>query len=361
MDETTGLQSLANVSFCSSLKHDAWHNLAGPNAFESWHFDGVSDDGREALVISFYDNYVLSPRFYARSTTQENVIYSGKHRFPAVSFVYSVDGKPVLNSVNEFVDGDFDMSASNGCSVGGSSFQVDTAEYGSGFVVTVDLRTFGRRRIRAELEWLLIESDLATVAPVESSATWNVVAPRADVSGRIMLIGRRGKTRKMIHFRGTGYHDQVTSANVHYRDLSSRMWGRAHFTDTTVVFDRLGGVQNRAASGKFYLINNGEIQDRTAACEASAHKRDRCGLLVPRHLSFISDDNIKLSVEPISTIRSGFSEVKMLSEITLELYDGKPRKTIGITEFVNPGRMKSRLIRWVSDLRIGREDKSPLF
>ena len=360
MAETSGFQSEAGVSFCSSLKDDAWHNLSGPNAFESWHFDAVSDDGREALVVAFYDNYVLSPRFYINSTTEANVTRSGAHRFPAVSFVYSVDGKPIMSSVNEFVEGDFRWDPGIGCSVGGSSFRMEKAEYGARFVVTIDLRTFGGRRIRAESEWLLIESNLR-LPSTPSDAVWNVVAPRADVSGKILLVGRRGKTRKMIQFRGTGYHDQVTSSNVHYRDLSSREWGRAHFTDTTVVFDRLGGVQNRLAPGKFYLIQNGEILERSAACEAIGHRRDRLGLSIPSQVSFVSEDNIRLRVKPVISFRSGFSEIKTLSEVTLELEDDKPRKTIGITEFVDPRRLKSMLFRWISDLKIGREDKSPLF
>ena len=361
MVETSGLQSATSVSFCSSLKQDAWHDLAGPNAFESWHFDALSDDGREALVVTFYDNYVLSPRFVVNSATEPGVIYSGQHRFPAVSFVYSVDGKPILHSVNEYVEGDFRSDPDKGCSIVGSSFRVDTAEYGSGYVVTVDLRSFGGRRIRAELEWLLIESDLTPPSENKSEAIWNVVAPRADVSGKIMLVGRRGKTRKMIQFRGTGYHDQVTSSNVHYRDLDSRMWGRAHFTDSTVVFERHGGVRDRSAPGKFYLIRDGSIEERESACEAGDYRRDHCGLLIPRKISLISGDDIKLTLKPVTAFRSGFSEVKMLSEITLELPDGKPRKAIGITEFVDPQRLRNRFVRWMSDLRIGSEDRSPLF
>ncbi|CAN5547859.1 hypothetical protein BH10ACI2_BH10ACI2_15850 [soil metagenome] len=360
MAETSGSQPATIVSFCSSLKDDTWHNLAGPNAFESWHFDAVSDDGREALVIAFYDNYVLSPRFYENSATAANVVQSGKHRFPAVSLVYSLDGKPVLSATNEFVDGDFRSGPGNGCSLGESWFRWDLAEYGSGFMVTVDIHTLRGRRIRAELEWLLIESDLR---PVDgpSGAIWNVVAPRADVSGKIMLIGRRGRTRKTVQFRGTGYHDQVTSANVHYRNLSSRMWGRAHFTDTTVVFDRLGGVQNPSAPGNIYLITNGEIEGRSAACEVSEHKRDRWGLRIPGRIAFVTPDDVGLRIKPTIAFRSGISEVKMLSEIELDLGDGKPRRSVGITEFVDPGRLKNRLTRWISDLRIGREDSSPLF
>lgn len=360
MSDDDGFEPVKSVSFCSSLKDDVWHRLAGPNAFESWHFDAVSDDGREALVIAFYDNYVLSPRFVVNSQTDANVTYSGRHRFPAVSFVYSVDGKPVLSSVNEFVEGDFTSNGDDGCSIGDSSFRVDKADYGSGFLVVVELATFGGRRIRAEVEWLLIESDLAP-ASERISAVWNAVAPRADVSGRINLIGRRGKVRKTIQFRGTGYHDQVTSENVHYRDLSSRMWGRAHFVDSTVVFDRLGGVQDRLAPGKIYLIREGKIEEREAACEASDYRRDRWGLLVPKRISFEAGENLQLRIKPIKSFRSGFSEVKMLSEITLSLRDGRPRKTIGITEFVDPRRLKNPFVRWISDLRIGREDRSPLF
>ncbi len=360
MAETSGLQSAPSVSFCSSLKDSGWHNLAGPNAFESWHFDAVSDDGREALVITFYDNYILSPRFVVNSATEPDVVYSGQHRFPAVSFVYSVDGKPVLHSINEYVEGDFRSGSNAGCSIVGSSFRVETAEYGAGYVVIVDLRTFGGRRIRAELEWLMIESDLCTPAETNSAAVWNVVAPRSDVSGKITLIGRRGKTRKMVQFRGTGYHDQITSRNVHYRDLDSRMWGRAHFTDSTVVFERHGGVRNQSASGSLYLIRSGKIDERDVVCEAGDYRRDRCGLLIPRRMSF-NAENLKLTVKPVIAFRSGFSEVKMLSEITLELADGKVRKATGITEFVDPRRLRNRFVRWISDLRIGSEERSPLF
>ena len=166
----------------------------------------------------------------------------------------------------------------------------------------------------------------------------------------------------MVQFRGTGYHDQVTSRNVHYRDLDSRMWGRAHFTDSTIVFERHGGVRDRSAPGKLYLIRDGTIDERTAACRADDYRRDRCGLLVPRRVSFASEDNdINLTVNQTSAFRSGFSEVKMLSEISLELPDGRPRNATGITEFVDPRRLRSRFVRWISNLRIGSEERSPLF
>lgn len=351
-------QPTAKVSICSSLNGDAWAGSPGPGAFESWHFDAVSDNGREALVINFYDNYALSPRFLT-ATDEKNEEHDFR-TFPAVSLVYAKDGKTVLSTVNELGSNDITASIERpNLAIGGSSLRLSRAEYGSGFLVSVDLNTYGGRRIKGEIEWLFVESDLDERKDKDAESIWNLAVPRADVTGRITLFGRRGNPRKVVHFRGTGYHDHITSRKFHYENLASRMWGRAHFVDATVVFERLGGVQDRNASGKFFLVRDGAIHERDAACQASEHKRDRLGLLVPRRISYLSDDNIKIRVKPFAVIRSGIFDVKMLSEITLGLRDGRPRKSVGLTEFVDPRRMKSRFFRWISDLRIGKRGRSP--
>ncbi|MEO7660201.1 MAG: hypothetical protein ABIV48_11355 [Pyrinomonadaceae bacterium] len=358
-------QPVQKVNVCSSLKDDRWHNRIGPAGFESWHFDAVSDDGREALVITFYDNYPMSPRFYEQTnrwaawTSDPPMSVT---RFPAISFVYSVDGITVLSAVNEMPSGEFASDTDGlGCKIGDSSFRFKCEDYGKGFFVTVDIGTVRGRRIHAELEWLFIESDLAPPETGTSAAVWNMVAPRSDVSGRISLIGVRGKTRKLIHFRGSGYHDSISSDNERYRDLSCRTWGRGHFVDSTVVFDHHGVIKNDSKVGKMFIIRDGEIRDRTAAFEVSLMKRDRWGLAIPRWLSLVTDENVRLNIRPVSCIRSGFSDVKMLSEFSLDLNDGKVRKTIGITECFDPRRLKNRLFRMISDLEIGRDRRSPIF
>lgn len=363
MAETRDDQSAGEVSYCSSLADDVWHGLAGSNAFESWHFDAVSDDGREALAIAFYDNYPLSPRFHdlSKGDEDENGTSRSSERCPAVSLVYSVDGKAVLDGVNEYGANEFHVNSHFlDYTIGDSNIRIDEAEYGVGFFVTVDIRVARGRHIRAELEWLLIESSLSPRTEGDPTAMWNLVAPRADVSGKIMLLGRRGKVRKLFQFRGTGYHDHISSRNVHYRDLSSRVWGRAHFVDATVVFDRHGGVQNRNAPGRFFLIRDGKIEARTAECEASGKRRDKLGIRIPRNLVFHSGDGILLSIKPVRTVRSGLSEVKVLCEVSLDAGDGKQRQTIGFAEFIDPRRIRNPVIRWIGDLKVGRSGRSPV-
>ena len=342
-------------SFCSSLAADAWIDMGGKHSYQSWHFDAISDDGREAIVIDLYDNFILSPRFHLMT---EKVAASAI-TWPAVCIAYFADGRPVLNATSEFPVSSFRAAPDRPeCSIGRSNFHAEASDYGTGFMVAVDLPAVGGRRIRTEFEWLSVEGNLQTVHNPDADALWNMTIPRADVSGKIELVGRRGKVRRSFSFRGTGYHDHIKSRDLHYRDLRSRMWGRAHFADATLVFERHGGVQDHSAPGRFILIRDGQMTVRDAACLAGEHKRDRWGIQIPHRISYMSDDDIRMQIKPSAVITSGISEVKTLSEVTLDLDDGKARRATGITEFVDPRRLGKRLYRLLTDLKTGRGERS---
>ena len=53
--------------------------------------------------------------------------------------------------------------------------------------------------------------------------------------------------------------------------------------------------------------------------------------------------------------------MRTLSEMTLTLMDGKPRKTFGITELVTAKLMRSKFFRRLADLRIGKHGRGPLY
>lgn len=352
-----------DIAICSSLKNARWQDRQGASAFERWHFDATSDDGREALCIAFHDNYSFSPRYLKQQKNTNGKTDASPSRFPAVSLLYSLDGKIVLRSVNEFRQDEFSVSDSAGfcCSIGESSFRVEAASYGSGFIIMIDLLTTAKRRIKAELEWLSIESDLSGSDDEGGSVAtvWNMVAPRSDVSGRVTLVGRSGKSRRVIHFRGTGYHDHFRSTCSLTDAFGSRFWGRAHFIDATAVFHH-HETKDRHCS-KLFLIRDANIQQHDVPGLRNFFNRNRFGLKFPERLYFLADDNIRLRVKPIRVIQADFFERKMLSEITLMLGDGKPRKTVGITELITPARSRLGVLKRLTDLRIGKNGKGPLF
>jgi len=345
---------LADI-FCSSVRDDVWHDQTGSKAFESWYFDALSDDGKEAVVVIFSDNYVFSPRYAAESDPGQK-----PERFPAVTFIYSNKGRTIFRTVNEF--GARRFRSNTGfveCSIGDSSFTVDAAAYGSGYFVKVDIPVAGNRRLKASFEWLSIDADLLPPSGVESAFrnSWNMVAPRSDVTGRIELLSRRGFTRKLFQFRGTGYHDHLRSEHPIHETIGCRQWGRAHFNDATAIYciENRPGITDPEA--RLYIVRDGRIRVSDAVFEGQRFQRDRFGVKYPTRLSFLTDDNSRLRVKQFRPIDSTFFDVRSLAEMTLLLPDGRFRKAIGMTEFLLPKNIKYRLFRWFTDLKIGREGK----
>ena len=100
--------------FSSSITADVWHPQKDPKAYEWWYFDALSDDGSEAVVIVFLDNFIYSPRYYATDRARSNGLAteSKKQRFPAVSITYYRDGKQVYRAVNEYLADQFTANES---------------------------------------------------------------------------------------------------------------------------------------------------------------------------------------------------------------------------------------------------------
>lgn len=361
MVEIDKMADAAAMAISSSLKDDVWHEQARSGAFECWHFDALSDDHREAVVLTFHDNCPFSPRYFRQNQSRETPD-AGLPRTPAVSFVYSIDGKVVLRAVNEFGSEDFKSGpGAVACEIGGSSFRIEAADYGTGFLLHIELNTPGKRQIKADLEWIAIESDLDNRREAEGSTCWNIVAPRADVSGRISTYVRNGDPEHVFHFRGTGYHDHLRSDRPPGEAAGSRYWGRAHFVDRTVVFQQLRPGPDAAAVSHMFLVNDGRLERYETKSEMQSPRLDRFGVRVPGRTSFAADDGLSLEAKPVLVLQSGFFVKRVLTEMTLKAGDGKVRKTFGIAEMSCPERMKNPLYRWPADLWIGKNGKAPLF
>src|SRR4051812_38362980 len=113
-------------SFASSIKEDVWHPKTNPKAYEWWYFDALSDNGKDAVVIIFLDNFIFSPRYNKSANRNQETVVGGqgpedskseiaidetnpefkiqnpKSGFPAVVFVYYRDGQPCYRAINEF-------------------------------------------------------------------------------------------------------------------------------------------------------------------------------------------------------------------------------------------------------------------
>lgn len=347
--------------FSSSVSADAWRPQTDPKAYQWWYFDALSDDGDEAIVIVFLDNFIYSPRYNAPQNSSLTIDNS-KRRHPAVSFAYYAGGKRVYRAESEFGPAEFRASeTSPRCSIGNSGFRFDSASYGAGYLVSVDLPISRGRRLRAELEWLSIESDLAPAASCDevSAHCWNMVAPRSDVSGKIIVEDSSGRGSDNRSFRGTGYHDH----NLDNRWLASTVkewhWGRAHFADSTAVFCRYAEIGAEESGSQLILVKHGKMKRHEAEFENGDYVRDRFGIRYPGRVAFASEE-VRLETQPLKVIDSSFYHLRFLSSMKLTSGE-REQETAGITEFIAPRALKYRWLNWLSDLRTGRNGRASRF
>lgn len=368
-----------NFSFASSVKEDVWHPNASFKSYEWWYFDALSDDGRDGVVIIFLDNFVFSPRYNSLAAKAKGFEIDKKlsniktdssafslqpsalnKKVPAIAFVYYRDGKPCYRAYNEFLPEEFWASeVIPTCKIGSNSFKFDDAPYGSGYAISINAKLRKNLNLEAHFEWLSVESDFVPDRLPEMNEThiWNLVAPRSDVTGKITVSTDTGINKDVIHFRGTGYHDHNLDNRWLPETVQDWQWGRAHFADATAVFYRYKEISTSEPVTKLYVVRHGELRQRDADYEEQTHARDKFGLKYPTRLRLITEDNMRLRVKQTETIDSSFFYLRFLSEMTLTLRDGKPRKAIGFTEHLAPRTLKYRWLDWLINMRIGRNGK----
>ena len=364
----TGQKLAEKFSFTSSIKADVWQPKTGSKAFEWWYFDALSEDGRDAVVIIFLDNFIFSPRYNSANRKHNKLTdklrrkssSQSEKRVPALAFIYYRDGKPVYRAINEFAPEDFEAGSENpSCKIGNSSFHIDSAPYGTGYAISINAKLRKNRHLEAHFEWLSIESDFLPEKPIikENSHAWNLVVSRADVTGKISISNDKGKDIDVIHFRGTGYHDHNFDDRWLPDTVSEWQWGRVHFPDVTAVFYRYQEIGEESATTKLFTVRSGELRDHDAEYQSENIRRDKFGIKYPTRLRFETQDGVILQVEQKNVIDSSFFYLRFLSEITLTLRDGKSRKSVGITEYLAPKALKYRWLDWLTNMRIGRKGK----
>jgi carotenoid 1,2-hydratase len=365
-------------SFTSSIAGDVWHRKSAPDAFEWWYFDALSDDGRDGIVIIFLDNFIFSPRYNSLNKKLRKTSIDSKKgiridekafqlqeqkKFPALAFIYYKDGKPIYRAINEYNQNDFESSVEKPeCRIGESSFRLDSAPYGSGYVLSINVKLPKNKTLKASFEWLSIEGDFSPecCAFPENSHCWNLVLARSDVTGRINVEDSNGKNLDTVNFRGTGYHDHNIDNRWLPETVQDWQWGRAHFADATAVFYRYKEINHTEPITKLFVVREGALRERDASYEEQNFQRDKFGIKYPTRLTFTTEDNLRLRVKQNKIIDSSFFYLRFLSEITLTLRDGKPRKSIGITEYLQPKALKYRWLDWLVSMRIGRGGKGSL-
>jgi hypothetical protein len=237
------------------------------------------------------------------------------------------------------------------CRVGDSGFEYLDAPYGVGYSLSINAPMGGGRRIEASFEWLLIEDGRAPVT--DNGTRWEMLSTRADVSGKITFFGRRGMTRDVINFRGTGYCDTESGTKSLPESIEEWQWGRAHFPDTSAVFTRRLRTGETEHESAIYVRRDGEFDERPVSYVEQNPRLSHYGVRYARRMTFVTPNGrSRLRIKQIKPIESNIYYIRFFSEMNLTLRDGKPRKSIGITEHFSSRMLRNRWLDWLVNWKL---------
>ena len=322
--------------------------------YEWWYFDALSEDRNWFFVIIFYQGNPFSPE-YIRNIENKS---SCPDEFPAVSISIYNRNKTEFYSFVEYSADEFNWNTnSDSCSVGPHSFS--KSENDSKLVYSIVLNDVlpSGHSIKAELEFnssIITEPTIDSKNPNEHHF-WNLIQPKAEVSGTIEIKGKSGFQN--IEFTGYGYHDHNVGLEPMKEDFKDWYWGRYHLENSTLIYyvmNRLNEKQHKA-----WLISNenGEIIDEFSSVEIEGFLRNMFGLRSARKISLKSGES-EVTVQAALPLDDGPFYQRFLGRAIMHK-DGKVLVAEGISEYIYPENIYSKKFWPAVKMRLRFADQKP--
>lgn len=315
-----------------------------PGSYEWWYFDAISEDGY-SIVIIFYEGNPFSRRYIHKLERGND---AAAVNFPALSISLYKEGSPLYYGFRECEPSQASFSADQPeGEVEGSFFSCEEVSGELIYRVNLNQSLSGGDSIRGELEFRSASRELfeAGEDQGEKSHFWNLIQPKCSVSGELQI---SGYSEERVLFTGTGYHDHNTGAEPMKESFDEWYWGRYHLRESTLIYYlmNLGGKWEKA----FWLIgDDGHVEQGNSAV-MSEKGLSLFGLETARKIEF-TGENFKAMLQLDRVIDNGPFYQRYSGRVLLDR-GGEPETTRGISEYIRPDRIYSRIFWPLVNMRI---------
>ncbi|MDX1587235.1 MAG: hypothetical protein R3222_10835 [Balneolaceae bacterium] len=347
----------------SDPKKDVSMPDKGEGGYEWWYFDAVDPTSGCSVVIIFYDGNPFSRRYVRYLEGNNGSVKPLPSNFPAISISVYRQGVPIYYSFTEYEPekalfgsevpnlkiGRHSMIGQAEQNNGASRYHVHLEEeLPSGDAIYADLTFKGD-----SIEMPAGHSETNETEAPGQGHLWNLVQPRAEVTGTINLTGG-----ERIAFQGTGYHDHNTGYEPMKEEFVDWYWGRYHFPESTLVYYVMNrrNVQQHSA----WLI--GHQGDRGILHFSNASLSDYglslFGLKSARKISF-AKEGTEIIIQQSTTMDNGPFYQRFGSEAYMKKDNGVMQKAAGLSEYIHPERIYWRLFWPLVNMRIRYRAEGP--
>ena len=339
------------MKILSDSTKDVRNSSHQSGGYEWWYFDGISDDGKYRFVVIFYEGNPFSTRYIkALEDEDKNPM---PQEYPALSISVYEGATPIYYSFTEFDPADCDFNENRPeVKIGPHRM---SSQIGDQMVYQLDLKEElpNGDGLDGSLTFNSLNNQDSFFVDNQNNAghCWNLVQPRADVSGEIRLFSDRNFTKE-IGFKGSGYHDHNRGEQPMKDEFIDWYWGRFHFDYATLVFyvlNRKDTEQHRA-----WLISNdnSEILESFDEIDLADNGLSIFGLHSARKIGFKSN-LAEVTIQQSELLDNGPFYQRFQSRAFLRIAEEDVlESTQGISEYIRPQRIHTRIFWPFVNMRI---------
>jgi len=311
--------------------------------YEWWYFDGWDESNNIGFVIIFYDGNPFSTK-YLREFYKNPLPES----FPAVSISVYKGDKPLYYSFTEFSAADAEFGESEVCGrIGGHSFRAERKEGILCYQLKLSEELASGDKFNADI---LFKSSNppAGILTDETARTgenhiWNLVQPKAEVSGVFIINGAKE------NFEGSGYHDHNCGAEQLDESFIDWYWGRVHFRNFTLIYYLMNKHDGHSFNGWIFDRENRVIN--TLNDIELEHMASNLFRLKSSRVINLTLGQGQALIQAGKVLDNGPFYQRFRSTCILNL-NGEDEAGTGISEYLKPGRIKSKIFWPLIHMRI---------
>tara|TARA_R110002124_G_scaffold48026_3_gene142168 strand:- start:2631 stop:3701 length:1071 start_codon:yes stop_codon:yes gene_type:complete len=322
--------------------------------YEWWYFDAISDDKEWSFVVIFYQGNPFSPKYIQ----EINESGGSPDNHPAVSISIYNRAQTEFYSFLEYTKHDFCWDEENQeCKIGTNRF---TKEMGGGNLIYkfhIDEELPSGHTISANFEFQssIIDQDLINKKNVTEHHLWNLIQPKANVTGNINLKGKSGIQN--IDFDGMGYHDHNVGLEPMKNDFKDWYWGRYHFEKATLIYYVMNRKNEKQYKAWLISDDNRRIIDQFDSIELEGSLTNLFGLTSSRKL-VLKSDNTEITVQSALPIDNGPFYQRFLGQAIMKR-DDQVAITEGFSEYIYPENIYKKRFWPAVKMRLRFKNQKP--
>lgn len=348
------------MQIISDAEKDLITSHSVPGGYEWWYFDAYDPTSGYSLVVIFYIGNPFSNRYIRQLKKDPIGDDSLPKHYPAVSISVYKNESPVYYSFTEFEKGDANLSSQNtSLCIEGHSFEQNISSGKLKYEIKLREKLPSGDAIEGTLTFTCPSNSLPQLGDPreEEGHSWNLVQPRAKVEGQVRLF-QNEVLQHRVDFNGTGYHDHNIGHEPMKNEFLDWYWGRFHFEDHTLVYyamNKKDDAQHRA------LLIDHSYQASLSNFESIDLKDfglSIFGLKSARKI-IIGDEDVEVSVQHSKILDNGPFYQRFSSDAFLNIKGQDVQKSRGISEYIYPRRIYTKLFWPLVDMRIRYKEEAP--